>query len=106
MKRVKLKEPMVFDITERMRVLHGMEDFVFRVRVDENGIKIWKRATQGNLDAPRPLDKFIQLSWEQVGKSGDAYHGSRDRAASCTAEDEEENHPPLQDVREDPCPPS
>jgi hypothetical protein len=78
MKRVKLKEPMVFDITERMRVLHGMEDFVFRVRVDENGIKIWKRATQGNLDAPRPLDKFIQLSWEQVGKSGDAYHGSRD----------------------------
>lgn len=68
MKRVKLDNGFVFEIP--------FEDIMIRAFIDDNGIMFWKRG-QGNLDFPRPLDKTIELSWENAGNSGTCYLGSR-----------------------------
>lgn len=69
MKRIKIEEPVVFDLP--------YEDIVLRVRVDKFGVMFWKRATQGNLDEPRKLDKKIEVSWLKIGEAGTCYVGTR-----------------------------
>ena len=69
MKRVNLKEPIVFDLP------YG--DVILRVKIDKDGITFWKRAAQGNLDEPRRLDKMIKVSWVKIGEAGTCYVGSR-----------------------------
>jgi len=73
-KRLRLdSQALTFDVPHRSR---SGEITQLRVKIDEKGIMLWRRA-QGNLDRPRPLDKVIQLSWDTVGKSGVALHGTR-----------------------------
>jgi hypothetical protein len=66
-------DQLTFDIPYRSR---SGEITQLRVKVDDEGIMIWRRA-QGNLDSPRPLDKIIKLSWETAGKAGMAWNGTR-----------------------------
>lgn len=70
MKRLRnINEGIVFDLT------YG--DVILRVKIDKSGITFWKRATQGNLNEPRKLDKIIKVSWEKVGEAGTCYVGTR-----------------------------
>lgn len=73
MKRIRLDEPVTFDLPYHEK---KAEPVTLRVRIDRDGITLWKKA-QGNLDQPRQLDKFIQLTWEAVGKTGFCYAGTR-----------------------------
>lgn len=70
MKRIRnIDDGIVFDLT--------FGDVILRVKIDKEGITFWKRATQGNLDRPRKLDKMIKVSWDKVGEAGCCYVGSR-----------------------------
>ena len=77
--RVKLDEPLTFDIPYK--------DITIRVKADKEGMQLWKRG-KGNLDAPRALDKTVEvewidigkiaeIKWEDVGNAGYCYSGSR-----------------------------
>lgn len=69
MKRIKIEEPIVFDMEYK--------DATLRVKIEGDGITFWKRASQGNLDAPRPLDKTVEARWDAIGNAGYCYSGTK-----------------------------
>jgi hypothetical protein len=64
-----VKNPITFDIPYK--------DVIVRVKIEKTGIKFWRRASQGNLDEPRALDKTVEVKWEDAANNGYCYSGTR-----------------------------